>query len=251
MSVREYDEYYAKTAPHFDRFRLDGTEESELFVSRIRAGLPSRRIRAFDAGCGSGRHSYLLSQHGLEVVSLDRSIQQLRVAPKRLNLVRGSVTNIPFRAKTFGVWFSSLMIHQLDPFERNAAFSEAVRILEVGGKVIIRTSSHDDLRQRPFAKNFPSALELNLRRYPDIPELRSTLSSLGLVEITVERTLTHAVMTPASLMASIRSKPNTTLSLVPADEFASGCGELEKELAGQESTVVSHYHTILTGSRGG
>ena len=101
-------------------------------------------------------------------------------------------------------------------------------MLRVDGTLFVKTASRQDLRERPLAEFFPSALELNVRRYPSIDQLLSLIVPLGFSVPSVTRAFTNKQLTAGELLHSIRLQHNSTLALLPRTEFLSGYAEMRK-----------------------
>ena len=201
-----------------------------------------------DVGCGTGRYAVPLVQNGYQVIGLDASFQQLQNAPPELRTVCSSCVQIPLASHSICCVYTVLMIHQLQPSERKQFFSECRRVLTNSGTLLIKTCSHNDLRKRPLSEYFPSSLGINMGRYPDIPEICLELKAAGFTSPTVIPTHTQVALDSDDLLRSIEKKHNTTLSLIPQEEFAHGVEMLRKAVGEMGTFVLDHYHTILVAS---
>lgn len=87
--------------------------------------------RVLDAGCGTGAQAALLHRAGCFCIGLDGSAAMRDRARRCLppaRVVAGDVTMLPFADQSFDVTLLSLVLHQLDPSERQRAFAEALRV---------------------------------------------------------------------------------------------------------------------------
>jgi SAM-dependent methyltransferase len=243
-----YESYYEEVAPQFDALRLD--REQELAVT---CDLVARRhpppARLLDVGCGTGRYGARLRDAGFHVTGVDISRAQLQYAQGLDVAVCGSADDLPFEPGTFDVCLIALMIHQLSVPTRAKAIAECARVLTPGGLLCIKTCSHADLAARPLATYFPSALAINVARYPDIALLRADLRSGGFRAIAVEATYTEDRVPAATLLGSVNGKHNTTLALLPSAEYESGVEHLKRDLMDCDDIVISHRHTHVVGVR--
>ncbi len=103
-----------------------------------------------DVGCGSGSDSRFLSDLGLNVVSLDFSIEAFRratesgLAPGRL--VQGDITEgIPFRSRSFDLIVANLVLHYFRWDNTLKVMGELARCLKPAGKLLVRVNSTDDV----------------------------------------------------------------------------------------------------------
>jgi len=107
-----------------------------------------------DLGCGAGRHSILLAKKGFNAVGIDVSKSALRIARKwaqrerllNVDLVRATMTNIPFRDYCFGAVISVSVIHHAVIKDIEATAFEIYRILDKNGRFLANVASEKDPR---------------------------------------------------------------------------------------------------------
>jgi ubiquinone/menaquinone biosynthesis C-methylase UbiE len=95
--------------------------------------------RCLDLGCGGGIFVPLLAEHGWEVVGVDLSADQLRVARERVgevadDLVAADAQALPFDDESFDAVVAILVHTDIDRYD--AAVREAARVLRVGGRFV-------------------------------------------------------------------------------------------------------------------
>lgn len=89
-----------------------------------------------DAGCGDGYGSFLLSEHGYQVVGVDISAEMVEKANKRsrtegLSFAQGDLTALPFNDETFsGIMAINSIEWTEDPLQ---AINEIKRVTKSGG----------------------------------------------------------------------------------------------------------------------
>jgi malonyl-CoA O-methyltransferase len=132
---RGYDQWSA--VYDHDANPLVNLEES---VVRERLG-NVRGLRALDSGCGTGRHSLWLAEHGAEVTAVDFSegmLAEARLKPgaERVHfLVHDLHRPLPFADATFDLVLSGLVLEH--PSELTVYFNEARRVLRPSGRAIV------------------------------------------------------------------------------------------------------------------
>ena len=91
--------------------------------------------RCLDLGCGTGVAIPTLAELGWEVVGVDLSADQLRVAQEHVGaaaeLYRADAARLPFADASFDAVVSLLVHTDLD--DLGAAYREAARVLRPGG----------------------------------------------------------------------------------------------------------------------
>jgi len=242
-----YEKYYNRIASEFNELRLDRYTEIVATGTIVRAFIEPEKGPLLDVGCGTGRYACYLSKLGFNVIGVDKSCAQLCQAPEIIPRICACALALPLGNETVSGMVIIDAIHQFDSYRK--ALFEAFRVIKPGGTLIIKTCSHEDLRKRPFGDLFPSALAVNIERYPDIPLLKEALAIAGFEAIKTIPTYTEQEMEVSALLHNFRHQLNTTLDLIPRNEFREGCKELESSLKGKNVLSIPLYHTILVAGR--
>ena len=88
-----------------------------------------------DLGCGTGVYAGILRDAGFDVVGVDVSSDQLRIARDREPVALGDAARLPFRSEGFG-FVACIWVHgDLDDF--GAVLAEARRVLRPGGRALV------------------------------------------------------------------------------------------------------------------
>ncbi|AFK21892.1 class I SAM-dependent methyltransferase [Pyrococcus sp. ST04] len=147
MGFKEYYKAFPTyTDIHSEEYkkRLDDLEP--LLIKHMK-----RKGKVLDLACGVGGFSFLLEDHGFEVIGLDVSEEMIEKAREyaksresRVKFIVGDATNLPFEDKSFDyVIFIDSLVH-FEPIELNRVFKEVRRILKPEGKFLIQFT---DLRE--------------------------------------------------------------------------------------------------------
>ncbi|WP_255687195.1 class I SAM-dependent methyltransferase [Pseudonocardia sp. TRM90224] len=89
-----------------------------------------------DLCCGTGQYVAMLDGTGRQVVGLDRSIDQLRIAQRRAGpLIQGDAAQLPFADGTFDLVTAMWISTDVDDFA--AVVAESARVLRPGGTLLI------------------------------------------------------------------------------------------------------------------
>lgn len=251
--AEQYGDYYRRIASQFSKIRLDREAEILATCEIIQRFLKPQDGTILDVGCGTGRYASCMHEQGYSIVGIDLSIAQLKYAVVNIPLLCANAVQLPFPSDHFVAGTMIMMIHQLSDLRRQQAFAEMARVLVSHGTFVIKTCSHADLEKRPFNQYFPSSLIVNRKRYPDIPDLTARLTQIGFKITDIVSTSTEEEIKTEDLLNSVRSKHNTTLSLISPLEFQQGYQTLIDEFSNNEMMTIPHHHTliILNNEKGG
>lgn len=110
--------------------------------SLLKKYLPKKKsLKILDAGCGPGAALVYLSQFG-DVIGVDVSDEALKFARKRGKVIKGDISELPFKDKTFDVVVClDVLYHKWVDVQK--AFSELKRVLKPGGILFIREPAFD------------------------------------------------------------------------------------------------------------
>jgi SAM-dependent methyltransferase len=115
--------------------------------------------KVLDYGCGSGYGSALISDHCLEVIGIDISLEAISFAKKNyssqnvsfLSLKKAEDSPLPFPDETFDVVLSFQVIEHIR--DTTTYLEEMNRVLKPGGQILISTPNRS-VRLFPFQKSW-------------------------------------------------------------------------------------------------
>lgn len=236
---------YGRLAAEYARHR---TVHPEVLRSLAATSAVGRGSRVLDVGCGTG--NYILPLEALTGCAgwgIDPSEQMLARARER----SGTVTFVPGRAERiefpdgfFHLVFSVDVIHHMG--DRPAYFAEAFRVLETRGRVCTVTDSERIIRsRRPMAVYFPETIDVELRRYPRMTDLREEMGRTGFAGISQETVEFAFQLTDAG---AYRDKAFSSLHVIPQEAFERGLTRMEHDLRSGPISCVSRY-LMLWGTK--
>jgi cyclopropane fatty-acyl-phospholipid synthase-like methyltransferase len=197
--------------------------------------------RVLDVGCGTGNYMVALEKAAACACwGVDPSKEMLVEAGKRTrsaHLKHGGAERLDFPAEFFGLVFSVDVIHHVE--NRPAYFREAYRVLKKGGKICTVTDSESIIRRRRLLSSyFPETIEVELKRYPAMSDLRSMMAEAGFSGIRK-----HEVEFAYSLtdIQIYRDKAFSCLQLIPEEAFQRGIKRMEYDLRAGPIPCVSRY----------
>ncbi|MFF7245934.1 class I SAM-dependent methyltransferase [Embleya sp. NPDC008237] len=134
--AEEYDERIPGNGPSDDMFTR---AEHDFLLARVHPG-----DRVLDMGCGTGRFTVPLAEHGAHVSGLDISRSMLDVAERKLaarglhaDLREGDMASIPFPDDSFDTVTSMLALMHIPIADRPTVFAEVRRVLRPGGRMLL------------------------------------------------------------------------------------------------------------------
>lgn len=224
--VSTYQVPYDDFADRFDRGRGLSIAKQILWAGLFEKHLGLYRAsRVLDVGCGTGRFSILIAKRfQCSVMGIDPSLSMLIKArakcPKGVEWLRGKGEAMPFGEGTFDVCLASQVVQHFQ--DKPQAFAEICRVLRPGGRVGIRISSHAQLQTILDYRFFPSALQIERDRLPDIQAVRDMLLAAGF-----GRMEEHVVRQPLfestdDYLDKLRNRYASVLFLIPEEEYQRG-----------------------------
>ncbi|MFV2019242.1 class I SAM-dependent methyltransferase [Micromonospora sp. LOL_023] len=179
------DEYVEWTKSSLDDAPLDRAMLS-LFVELVQS--TGTRVVA-DVGCGPGRVTVLLAEHGLDAFGVDLSpgmIGYARQAYPKLRFEVGSMLDLDLPDGGLGGLLAYFSIIHLPWERRPEAFAEFHRTLVQGGYLMLVFQIGDEIRHRDEFEG--KQIDLNFHRQRPA-EVKRLLTEAGfMVLVTVEQT---------------------------------------------------------------
>jgi ubiquinone/menaquinone biosynthesis C-methylase UbiE len=236
---------YGSTAAAYAEHRKIHPEVLRSLVARGAIG-PSSDV--LEVGCGTGNYTLaLVEATECRGWGVDPDDAMLRIARERTNHVLfadGRAESLGLPSAGFDLVFSVDVIHNVEDLD--AAFHEAARVLRPHGKISTVTDSEAVIRARsPLTAYFPETAEVDLRRYPSIPDIEHSMARAGFVDL-VEQTV--AFPYELRTAAPYRDKVFSSLRLISDGAFRRGLRRMELELAKGPISCVARY-TLVWGTK--
>jgi ubiquinone/menaquinone biosynthesis C-methylase UbiE len=183
--TKESSKVFGGIAKDYDKGRSG--ENVELWAEETRrlADLKGESI-VLDLGCGTGLYSVgLLDESGATVCGMDPVPDMTAKALDKshsINWLNGVGEWLPLRPRVLNCIFSSQVWHHIQ--DKQGTANECGRVLNEDGFVVIRTISHEQLRQKIVFKYFPEIMENQLRVYPSNSDFKNYFKNAGFKETT-------------------------------------------------------------------
>jgi ubiquinone/menaquinone biosynthesis C-methylase UbiE len=240
---------YTDLSKTYDDFR---SYPEKLMRHTVEFGAIRKGMKVLDLGCGTGNVATGLREMvEVDVVGVDVSVPMLKKAnTKSLQVVCADVESdqMPFRNDVFDRILSVYVIHQI----RDLAlmFSECHRILK-DGTLVLLTSGHAQIEhQHPVIKEFfPSFVEIEQKRFPDIPEIESLLKASGFAKVTHREVKVEGIPLDEAFLQKVKNKYISTYCLLPQDEYEKGIEKLETFINNRSQPECREWHGTLVCGR--
>ena len=209
-------------------------------------------MKILDIGCGTGNVAFQLSEliNGC-IIGVDISMSMLTMAKeKALTVVCTDIDNnpFPFPNNSFDTVVGAYFIHQLN----NTRFllSECYRILQ-GGVLVLLTFSHEQIEyHHPLIKQFfPSYIDIDRKRFPDIPRIDDQLKSVGFSDIKHQEVLVEDFTIDQKYLDKVKNKNVTTYHLLSQEEYELGVKRLETFIKNSKNPELREWHGTLIYGR--
>lgn len=204
------------------------------------------RSRIVEIGCGTANYIASLDElcSGLELHGFDKSNGMLEVAKSRESGVEfrhgDADERFPYEDGFAELLFCVDVVHHLSKY--STFFSEAFRVCKNGGKLIIVTDSEEDIRNRSLTRFFPEILDIELRRYPRVQELKDHASSAGFA-VQPPRGASGYIEIDEGFIRNVREKCSSAMRLISETTFQQGLASVIE--AGKKGEQWSSTYTVL------
>ena len=232
-------------APLYDNIGVnyDATRRADPYLKgRLAHHLaPAPGGRYLDIACGTCNYTGLLAADGGTWFGLDVSAGMLRTARRKLgsiHLVRGDAASLPFGDGVFDGALCTMALHHLP--DLLAAFREAFRVLR-HGKLVIFTSTCDQMAGYWLNEYFPIAMERSANQMPSMDSITTALNEAGFGLCHMEHYYVLPDLQDLFLYAgkhrpeiyldeTIRRGISTFSTLADPQELAEGCARLQRDI---------------------
>lgn len=177
---------YQNNATTYRTGRDLSRSQTELWASVVSDRLPSTDLRVvIDGGAGTGAFLPMWRALGAtSVLALEPNEAMRTVAAGRAlehtSVLAGDLTSIPVATDAADVVWVSAVIHHVA--DRPAAFAEITRVLQPGGRLLLR-GYIPNLSRVPWLEYFPGA-ERATARFPTLQSLETDASGLETIDVT-------------------------------------------------------------------
>lgn len=239
----DYNTFYSEASQRYDSSRLDMGDVFDSTVSYIKSHLSSTALVILDIGCGTGAYAFALQKQGYLIEGIDKSPTQVALASKKIHAMVGDILSLQRADSSVDVVLMIMMLHQIEDSDLDKAFSEVVRILRPGGKVIIKTCFEDDISRRLTSKYFPSCLSFDKNRYHSKERIIS--ANPNLVLRFYDKVSIPIYIPKDDLIGKLRKRGASNIGILSDMELEQGVAQILKDNEEKDTIEVIFDNSFL------
>lgn len=217
---------------------------------------PSSDKKYLDIGCGTGNYTIALQAKGVHLLGIDPSTEMLQKAQEKNQDIIwkiGKAEAIPANDEEFNGATASLTIHHWN--DVGAGFKELSRVLKSNSRVVIFTSTPEQMKQYWLMHYFPQMLHKSLDQMPSYELVEEKLHAAGFDIIDSEKYFVTNELQDLFLQSgkynpslyfdeTVRKGISSFAALSNADEVAAGLEKLEKDIQGNKiQEIIDRYES--------
>ena len=168
---------YDKIGKWYNKTRQADPYLTERLLKLLKAKPDGRYL---DIGCGTGNYTIALAERGYDFTGVDPSENMLQIAGSRnsnIKWLQGSAENIPVKDKYFNGIIATLTLHHWS--ELNRAFLEIDRVLTNNGRIVIFTSTHEQMNGYWLNHYFPKMMSASIEQMPSLQVIQKATENIG------------------------------------------------------------------------
>ena len=149
---------------------------------------PKRKGVYLDIGCGTGNYTNKLQKQGFRFIGIDPSKEMLKKAKQKnqdIDWKTGYAENTGLPENSMDGIMASLTIHHWQNL--NMAFSEMARILKQHGRIVIFTSTPEQMKGYWLNHYFPNMLADSIKQMPALKRIEEAMNQSNIKIINTEK----------------------------------------------------------------
>ena len=222
----------------------NSTRQADPYLtSRLFSLLRPRNDKLYlDIGCGTGNYTCILADKGLNFTGVDPAEKMLAKAKSRIQKVKwlhGTAEQIPTGDRTFDGIIATLTIHHWTDIKK--AFTELNRVLADNGRIVIFTSTPEQMKGYWLNHYFPKMLYSSIVQMPSLDTVQNAADEARLKISGIEKYLVRDDLKDCFLYVGknmpeyyfdeqIRGGISSFSSLANVDEVKQGLTKLRSDL---------------------
>jgi ubiquinone/menaquinone biosynthesis C-methylase UbiE len=141
-----------------------------------------------DLGCGTGNYTTALANKGVKFIGVEPSEKMLaeaRSGNQNISWLKGTAEHIPANNESFDGIIATLTIHHwTDIFK---AFLEISRVLSHNGRLVLFTSTPEQMKGYWLNYYFPRMLHASIIQMPSVDDIREAIKQTNLEISNIEK----------------------------------------------------------------
>lgn len=208
----------------------------------------SKDTNILDFGCGTGNFTCAIkSSTNANVFGVEPSDGMREKAIEKspdIMFKKGDHEKIPYKDGFFDFVYMTDVIHHVPDIDK--MFREIYRVLKKAGHLCIVTESHRQLETRFWVRYFPTTVEVEKRRYPDICEIVELAKKNGYTHSKNDVTdsyKTHKIS--PDFLKLVENKGYSMFHLINKSDYAKGLSRIKDDYNHETALQYNHGETFI------
>jgi len=170
----------------------NSTRQADPYLAeRLFSNLQPKTDKLYlDIGCGTGNYTITLANKGFNFIGVEPSEIMLNEAKSRhqdINWLKGTAEQIPAGDKSFDGIIATLTIHHWTDLKK--AFIEINRVLSDNGRLVLFTSTPEQMKGYWLNHYFPKMLNASIVQMPSLADIKEAIVQTELEITDIEKYL--------------------------------------------------------------